>query len=237
MTSVARRRMGVEERREQLLAVALEQFGRRSPDEVSLDDIASAAGISRPLLYHYFPGRNGLYEAAANRAAEELKNRFSGPPEGPLRDRLARVTRRWFDFVDTYGPGFASLLRHDGPPGHGRNPVPAGEIRAAALRELLLHLGLDEPGPRLALLLRSWLALAETAALARLDGCGIPRGQLEDQLVRAFTALAAATAPDDEETAGLVRRMAAEEGTDGPTLTAFLTGPRPPHRTADPAAP
>ncbi|MGQ4422679.1 helix-turn-helix domain-containing protein, partial [Streptomyces violaceoruber] len=52
MTTGVRRRMGVEERRQQLIGVALDLFSRRSPDEVSIDEIASAAGISRPLVYH-----------------------------------------------------------------------------------------------------------------------------------------------------------------------------------------
>lgn len=68
MTTGVRRRMGVEERRQQLIGVALELFSHRSPDDVSIDEIAAAAGISRPLVYHYFPGKLSLYEAALRRA-------------------------------------------------------------------------------------------------------------------------------------------------------------------------
>lgn len=75
MTSGTRRRMGVEERRQQLIGVALELFSHRSPDDVSIDEIAAAAGISRPLVYHYFPGKLSLYEAALRRAADELAQR------------------------------------------------------------------------------------------------------------------------------------------------------------------
>ena len=103
--------MGVEERRQQLIGVALELFSRRSPDEVSIDEIASAAGISRPLVYHYFPGKLSLYEAALQRASDDLAGRFVEPREGPLGARLLRVMRRFFDFVDDHGPGFAALMR------------------------------------------------------------------------------------------------------------------------------
>lgn len=57
MTTGVRRRMGVDERRQQLIGVALDLFSRRSPEDVSIDEIAAAAGISRPLVYHYFPGK------------------------------------------------------------------------------------------------------------------------------------------------------------------------------------
>ena len=69
MTTGVRRRMGVEERRQQLIGVALELFSRRSPDEVSIDEIASRAGISPPLVYHNIPGKHSQYEAAVWRAA------------------------------------------------------------------------------------------------------------------------------------------------------------------------
>src|SRR5919202_1779478 len=111
MSIGVRRRMGVEERRQQLIGVALDLFSRRSPDEVSLDEIASAAGISRPLVYHYFPGKLSLYEAALKRAAEDLAARFTEPRQGPLGARLLRVLRRFFDFVDDHGPGFSALMR------------------------------------------------------------------------------------------------------------------------------
>lgn len=83
MTTGVRRRMGVDERRQQLIGVALELFSHRAPDEVSIDEIAAAAGISRPLVYHYFPGKQSLYEAALRRAADELAVRFLEPHEGP----------------------------------------------------------------------------------------------------------------------------------------------------------
>src|SRR5690349_6802608 len=67
-----RRRLSVDERREQLIAVALELFSLRPPEEVSIDDIAAAAGASRPLVYHYFPGKQALYEESLRRAGKEL---------------------------------------------------------------------------------------------------------------------------------------------------------------------
>ncbi|MFE7338899.1 MULTISPECIES: TetR/AcrR family transcriptional regulator, partial [Streptomyces] len=81
MTTGVRRRMGVDERRQQLIGVALDLFSRRSPEDVSIDEIAAAAGISRPLVYHYFPGKQSLYEAALRRAADELAARFLEPLE------------------------------------------------------------------------------------------------------------------------------------------------------------
>ncbi|MFE0404084.1 TetR/AcrR family transcriptional regulator [Streptomyces nigra] len=216
MTTGVRRRMGVDERRQQLIGVALELFSQRSPDEVSIDEIASAAGISRPLVYHYFPGKLSLYEAALKRAADDLAGRFVEPREGPLGARLLRVMRRYFDFVDEHGPGFSALMR--GGPAVGSTTTNAliDSVRQAAYVQILSHLGVTDPPARLELVVRSWISLAESTALIWLDGRRIPRRELEVQLVHDFAALAAVSAAHDEEMGALLRGALADAPADGP---------------------
>ncbi|MFI9610394.1 TetR/AcrR family transcriptional regulator [Streptomyces sp. NPDC052023] len=216
MSTGVRRRMGVEERRQQLIGVALELFSRRSPDEVSIDEIAAAAGISRPLVYHYFPGKLSLYEAALQRAADDLAGRFVEPHEGPLGARLRRVMHRFFDFVDDHGPGFSALMRGGPAVGSSRTNALIDAVRQAAYDQIMSHLGIADPPARLELVVRSWISLAESTALIWLDGRRIPRDELEAQLVNDFAALAAVSATYDEETATLIRRVLKDEPMDGP---------------------
>ncbi|MGW5324469.1 TetR/AcrR family transcriptional regulator [Streptomyces sp. NPDC004014] len=216
MGTGVRRRMGVEERRQQLIGVALELFSRRSPDEVSIDEIAAAAGISRPLVYHYFPGKLSLYEAALKRASEDLASRFSEPHEGPLGARLLRVMRRYFDFVDEHGPGFSALMRGGPAVGSSTTNALIDSVRQAAYEQMLAHLGVTDAPPRLELVVRSWISLAESTALIWLDGRRVPRAELEVQLVHDFAALAAVSAAHDEDMALLLRTMVRNEPADGP---------------------
>lgn len=216
MTTGVRRRMGVEERRQQLIGVALELFSHRSPDDVSIDEIAAAAGISRPLVYHYFPGKQSLYEAALRRAADELARRFEEPHEGPLGARLLRVMGRFFDFVEQHGPGFSALMRGGPAVGSSTTNAMIDEVRQAAFDQILAHLGIETPSPRLELVVRSWVSLAESTALLWLDGRSIPRAELELQLVHDFAALAAVSAAYDEEMARVLTDMLADEPADGP---------------------
>jgi AcrR family transcriptional regulator len=216
MTTGVRRRMGVEERRQQLIGVALELFSHRSPDEVSIDEIAAAAGISRPLVYHYFPGKQSLYEAALRRAADELAGRFQEPPDGPLGARLLRVMGRFFDFVDEHGPGFSALMRGGPAVGSSTTNAMIDEVRQAAYEQILAHLGIETPPSRLELVVRSWVSLAESTALIWLDGRRVPRGELELQLVHDFAALCAVSAAYDEEMAGILLRILADEPAEGP---------------------
>ncbi|WP_094103422.1 TetR/AcrR family transcriptional regulator [Streptomyces phaeoluteigriseus] len=216
MTIGVRRRMGVEERRQQLIGVALELFARRSPDEVSIDEIAAAAGISRPLVYHYFPGKLSLYEAALQRASEDLASRFAEPHEGPLGARLLRVMRRYFDFVDAHGPGFSALMRGGPAVGSSTTNALVDSVRQAAYEQILSHLEVAEAPARLELIVRSWISLAESTALIWLDGRRIPREELEIKLVRDFAALTAVTAAYDEELRALLRPVLSREPADGP---------------------
>ncbi|MFF4042728.1 TetR/AcrR family transcriptional regulator [Streptomyces sp. NPDC001816] len=216
MSTGVRRRMGVEERRQQLIGVALDLFSRRSPDEVSIDEIASAAGISRPLVYHYFPGKLSLYEAALKRASEDLAARFAEPHEGSLGARLLRVMRRFFDFVDEHGPGFSALMRGGPAVGSSTTNALIDSVRQAAYEQILAHLGVTEASARMELVVRSWISLAESTALIWLDGRRIPRTELELQLVHDFAALVAVSAAHDADMAALLHTMVKDEPADGP---------------------
>ncbi|MFF1447049.1 TetR/AcrR family transcriptional regulator [Streptomyces sp. NPDC058274] len=216
MTTGVRRRMGVEERRQQLIGVALDLFSRRSPDEVSIDEIASAAGISRPLVYHYFPGKLSLYEAALQRASDDLAGRFVVPEEGPLGSRLLRVMRRFFDFVDDHGPGFSALMRGGPAVGSSKTNALVDAVRQAAYDQMLAHMKIENPPARLELVVRSWISLVESTALIWLEGRRIPRGELELQLVHDFGALAAVSGAYDEEMSALLRTALKDEPGDGP---------------------
>lgn len=206
----------MEERRRQLIGVALELFSHRSPDDVSIDEIAAAAGISRPLVYHYFPGKLSLYEAALKRAADDLAERFVEPREGPLGARLLRVMGRFLAFVDDHGPGFSALMRGGPAVGSSTTNALIDSVRQAAYVQILSHLGITDPPTRLELVVRSWISLAESTALIWLDGRRVPRAELELQLVHDFAALAAVSAAYDDEMAELLRSILATEPADGP---------------------
>jgi AcrR family transcriptional regulator len=208
--------MGVEERRQQLIGVALDLFSHRSPDEVSIDEIAAAAGISRPLVYHYFPGKLSLYEAALQRASDDLAGRFVVAQEGSLGGRLLRVMGRFFDFVDDHGPGFAALMRGGPAVGSSTTNALVDGVRQAAYLQILSHMKVEQPPARLELMIRSWISLVESTALIWLDGRRIPRADLERQLVHDFGALAAVSAAYDDELAALLRESLRNEPGDGP---------------------
>ncbi|GAA2071556.1 TetR/AcrR family transcriptional regulator [Streptomyces albiaxialis] len=217
-TAPAYRRLSVDERRSQLLATALGLFAHRPPEDVSLDDVAAAAGVSRPLVYRYFPGgKQQLYEAALRSAADELEQCFAEPHTGPLTTRLSRALDRYLEFVDEHDAGFNALLRGGSVVETSRTNAIVDEVRRAAADQILVHLGARRPGPRLRMAVRTWISAVEAASLIWLDeDKQPPLGELRDWLVDHFIALITVTAGSDEETAVLVRGALAMERADGP---------------------
>ncbi|WP_329136372.1 TetR/AcrR family transcriptional regulator [Streptomyces sp. NBC_01476] len=214
----AYRRMSVEQRRAQLLAAAVDLFGHRRPEEVSVDDVAAAAGVSRPLVYRYFPGgRQQLYEAAVLGAAQDLIGRFVVPTQGPPTRRLADALDRYLGYVDEHDAAYGALLRGGGGAETGRTGAIVEDVRRRAAEQVLHHLGVTGPGPRLAMMVRSWIACVEVVSLAWLDaGKQVPPAELREWLVDHFTGLLVITAATDPETAGAAVRALALEAPESP---------------------
>jgi len=76
-TTRTRTRLAREERREQIVDAAAEVFRGRDPAEVTFEEIADAAGVSRALVYNYFGDRGGLVEAVYDRNVRLLTWRVS----------------------------------------------------------------------------------------------------------------------------------------------------------------
>src|SRR5271154_7481747 len=67
-----RRRLSPEDRRAELLALGAEVFGQRPYDDVRIDEIAERAGVSRALMYHYFPDKRAFFAAVVKDEADRL---------------------------------------------------------------------------------------------------------------------------------------------------------------------
>ncbi|MEU1053561.1 TetR/AcrR family transcriptional regulator [Streptomyces sp. NPDC005876] len=208
----AYRRLSVEERRSQLLDAALTLFANRPPEEVSLDDVAEQAGVSRPLVYRYFPGgKQQLYEAALRSAADELRHCFDEPRQGSPLSRLARALDRYLTFVDEHDTGFSALLRGGSVAETSRASAIVDGVRRDAAEHIMRHLDVDEPGPRLRMTVRMWITAVEAASLIWLDEEKQPPAEeLRDWLVEQFAAALEVTARRDPQTGALLHLLAAD---------------------------
>jgi AcrR family transcriptional regulator len=167
----ARTRLQVDVRRQQLLDLGLELFASQSYDELSIDVIARRAGVSKGLLYHYYPSKRALYVAAVEEAARQLLeqtdvDRYGSGPEPDPEGQRAGLSAL-LDYVTVHRGVYSFLLRG----GIGTDPEVAEVLectRAALLERMLSRLsrfGVEPDDPAARLRLRGWLGFLEAATL------------------------------------------------------------------------
>jgi AcrR family transcriptional regulator len=210
--AVHRARLEVDERRAQLVALGLEQFARRAYDEVSIEDVARAAGISKGLLYHYFPTKRDYYVATLREAAAGLLARTQTPIELPPMDRLAAGLDAYLDYVEEHGPAYAALMRG----GIGSDPEVAAVVeqtRLAFVDRLVAESPIEQPTAMLRVALRGWLGMVEATSLDWYDERPVSRARLRDLLAATLphvitAAVQLAQLAQDEEPAAPTKRQA-----------------------------
>lgn len=189
----APRRSAPDERRAQLVELGLRLFSERSYDELSVDDIARAAGISKGLLYHYFPSKRDYYVETVRAAAQLLLDR-TDPAGGPEPETLLTGLDAYLAFVEEHAGAFVALMRS----GVGQDAEVAAVLEATRARyvaRISARLGITDPDPRLRIALRGWLGFVEAASIEWLDRRDLARDALRDLLAQLLlVTLAAADA-------------------------------------------
>ncbi len=100
------------ERRAQLLGIGREVFAERGPDGASVEEIAARAGVSKPVVYEHFGGKDGLYAEVVRREVEHLLLTFtSALTGGSARVLLEQATWALLTYVEERGDGFRILVR------------------------------------------------------------------------------------------------------------------------------
>ncbi len=188
-------RLDNDARRAQLLALGVVTFSDRTYDEVSIDDIARAAGISKGLLYHYFPTKRDLYLAGLRFTADQLiaetERAAQGPGLAPL-DRIRAGLDAYLDHVQRHARPFVALMRG----GIGSDPEVVGVIESVRATYMQRFLETTEGTPMATVLnvpivrvaLRGWIGFVEAASLEWLARHEVERPVLRDLLVDALLA-------------------------------------------------
>ena len=101
------------ERREQLLDIGRALFAQRGFDATSVEEIALNAGVSKPVVYEHFGGKEGLYAVVVDREMSKLLAAITGAltSTGSPRQLLERAAFALLDYVESSSDGFRILVR------------------------------------------------------------------------------------------------------------------------------
>src|SRR3954462_11942781 len=183
MRRPAYRRLSNDDRRRQLLDHAVELFAEHGYDELSMAAFARAAGISKPLLYHYFPGKRQLFEAALAQAAEEHLARVATDPDAPPAEQLAAGLDAYLSWIEANPQAYVKLMRSAGIP-EVRELI--DRVREETAQRILGGLGETSPLARAAI--RGWLWSMDGVCLDWVTERDLDRAQVRTLLLATFEA-------------------------------------------------
>lgn len=182
------RRLDPDARRRQLLEAGFELIQTRPYAQVTADEVARAVGVSKGLVFHYFPTNRDLQVAVIRIAAAELLSRLNVDPELPPDQRLGAGLDAFVAFIETQPANYLAVARSV-----GSDPALLAvfeETRAAVVDLILDAIGLaDNPPPGLRIVVRGWIAMVEESVLHWLEGSPVSRDQLLGFLQRAAAAM------------------------------------------------
>jgi AcrR family transcriptional regulator len=106
------KRLTSNERRSQLLHVAAELFARTGYEATTMDQVATAAGVTKPLLYQHFESKHALYEEIVTAAAMHLLDvlALAASPEASSREKVERGFDAYFTMLLGDDASFRLLL-------------------------------------------------------------------------------------------------------------------------------
>jgi AcrR family transcriptional regulator len=164
-------RLDPTQRSDEILDAANALFAERGYDEVSVEDIANAAGVTRGLVHHYFGGRKQVYIALLERIGAQREEQVPLPVGRSARARLGDSVSRWLDWTEQNRTIWLATL------GRGED-VADPDVRAVVLelvrRAVALlaahHADIADDSPRLRYALECWTGLNRAATRRWLQG-------------------------------------------------------------------
>ena len=156
-----RRRLSAPERRRQLVAIGLAKIVEKPIQDLSMDDIATEAGISRGLLFHYFPTKTDFYLACIAAAGRRMLRTTAPDEDLSPEEQVETVTRLMVEQIERRRDFYLALVH-----GHGVADPRVSEVmesvRDGSTDRVMTALGVPE---RQRDVVRAWWAYTEDRAL------------------------------------------------------------------------
>ena len=181
--SQTRVRLEVDERRALLLEVGRELCTTRDYRDLSIDDIAQVAGISKGLLYHYFPGKRVFYIESLREAAEELLRQTLPAKELAPIERVRASVDAYLSYVDRHRAVFAALTRQGSLYDDPEVACIVEKTRARFQDRVFAEIA-DSAVERTAL--TGWIGFVEASVLDWLARNDVTQNELSDLFVAVF---------------------------------------------------
>ena len=180
MGAPAYTRLDVDERRRRLLDLGADLFTRFAYDELSMARIAREAGISKALLYHYFPSKQEYFMATLAGGAEALRARVEPDPALPPARALTEALDAYLAWIEDNADAYAKLFRSAAGVPEVRELVDG--VRDGTAQRILDGLGAAS-NARARTAVHGWLWFMDGACLDWIGHRDLSRGELHGMLL------------------------------------------------------
>jgi AcrR family transcriptional regulator len=201
MSGPAYTRLDVDERRRRLLELGARLFTEHAYDELSMAQIAKHAGISKALLYHYFPSKEAYFVATLEEKAAELQERTLPDPSLPPLEQLSASLDAYLRWIEENASSYDKMIRSAGAVPEVRQLV--DRVRAATAQRIVDGLTQGKPAtPALRTVVRGWLGFIDGACLDWVKHRDLDRQTLHGLILATLlgAVLAAGEAPPPSRT-------------------------------------
>ena len=181
MGAPAYRRLDVDERRRQLLERGAELFTSHPYEELSMSRIAREVGISKALLYHYFPSKQAYFEETLNAWAEQLRERTEPDPDQSPVEQLASSLEAFLELIEENAVAYRNLMQSAAGVAEIRDLI--DEVRQRTAQRILDALYPAGAPPKARTAVSGWLWFMDGACLSWVEHRDIERGELRDLLL------------------------------------------------------
>jgi AcrR family transcriptional regulator len=196
MSEPAYRRMDVDERRAQLLERGAELFTSHPYDELSMKEIAAEVGISKALLYHYFPSKQAFFEETLSTWAERLRERTEPDPDLSPLEQLTGSLDGFLSLVEENAVAYRNLMQSATGVSAIRDLIE--EVRRVTARRILEGVYPDGAPPKARTAVSGWLWFMDGACLNWIEYRDIEREELRDLLLGVLMGALVATGSPPE---------------------------------------
>lgn len=186
VSASSRTRMSPDDRRRQLLGIGLRMLVERPIQELSVDAVAAEAGISRGLLFHYFPTKGAFHDAVIDAATRRVLRNTAPDPGAAPDQAVAQFVQRFFEQVARRRDFYLALVFGAGALSLGGDRVES--MRLAFARRVVAAVAGEEDDVAVA---QGWAAYVEDRALQWSDPARGTRTPLDAEVAHCVAAFAA----------------------------------------------
>ena len=177
--STPRVRRTAEDRRRQLIGIGLQLLATRPIHQITVDEVAASAGISRSLLFHYFPTKQDYYVAVVRAASRRLLRQIA-----PDSNELPAIVEDYVRYLERRREPYVALFRSSSVDDWVRSIHE--ETQDALARRVISALGDGQHSGAVELVIRAWWSFAEELAITWTGSRPADRDALVDLLVESL---------------------------------------------------